>query len=383
MVHGKLSPNHYIEIKKDKIIKISNRSLDKDIVDFSEYYLSPGLIDAHTHIFISQNISDGNFSNAIKRELKLSKNEREARAKKYLSQYIEEGFTSLFDLGNSGFFFDTDLRDAIRHNTNYPQLFVSGPGISSYPGQFASGISPSEAGKEYFLVDRKTDVSKMLDSYLEKKVDILKIYLDNYPGPGKMDEDILRKILSNSRISKFKKVTFHSFVPESAILLRKFKIKNTEHFNFYSQSDLPPDLSFITPTNFDIQTMKQFNQYSSSYYLLQQNTLKKLYKSRLKILFGPDFYFSDEKDIHFNRAKLVKRTLHSYIEAQFEPKEILKMMTFYPAQSLGMENKFGQISEGSLANLIATKENPLENISALFEISIVINKGKMIVLRSR
>jgi imidazolonepropionase-like amidohydrolase len=377
---GSLYPFHFIEIKGERIVSLREKTLSTEkYEDFSNLYLSPGLIDAHAHIFVSQIISDGNFSNALIRERSLSKKERMSRAENYLHQYLAEGFTAIFDLGNSGKFLDIELRNTIRGNNAYPLMYVSGPGLAAFPGQFPQTATLGDVGKEYTVIDSKNDINKILDQYVQKKVDILKIYLDNFPGPGVIDETVLIKILNYPHLSKFKKVTFHSFIPASGALLRKYKIKNTEHFNFYMGEDFPKSLSFISPTNFDTETMKQFKQYTASYYLLQQNVLKRLYSEKFKILFGPDFYFDEPENPVFNRAKLVKRTLNSFIDAGFDPKEILKMMTYNPALSMGLEKQIGQISPGSFANMIGTKENPLAGSSALFNIPLVINRGKVLL----
>ncbi len=64
--------------------------------------------------------------------------------------------------------------------------------------------------------------------------------------------------------------------------------------------------------------------------------------------------------------------------AGMTPKEIIASGTINPAKYFGMEDTFGKIKEGLDADLILLDSNPLENISALKEISGVMLRGRWI-----
>ncbi|MCI6165132.1 MAG: amidohydrolase family protein, partial [Lachnospira sp.] len=48
------------------------------------------------------------------------------------------------------------------------------------------------------------------------------------------------------------------------------------------------------------------------------------------------------------------------------------------AEILGMDNEIGSIKEGLCADIIATKNNPLDDITALRNVSMVMASGKLI-----
>jgi imidazolonepropionase-like amidohydrolase len=377
---GKIISGKYIYVKDTKIIQISNSldSKNKDIVDLGNYYLMPGLIDSHSHIFMTQTLLDKEFETALLREALLSDEVRSERAKKFLSQYLHEGFTTLFDLGNSGEFLDSKLRDEISGSRDYPMLLVSGPGIATSHGQFSSNSAMKYVVREYAIVDSQTNINKLLETYLKNKIDILKIYLDNSPGLGVLDERILKKILLNKRISYFKKITFHSLTREGAAIVNKYRIKNLEHYNYFNSSFAMSSVKFVTPTDLSKDTLLKFNYYSPSAYLAQKNKTHFLSKTNIEILFGPDFYFHTI-DAGFNRAQYVIKSIEAFEDSGLSPIEIIRSLTLNPAKSVGLKDQIGQIKIGAMANIIATRENPLQSARSLYNLPFIMNKGKIVL----
>lgn len=375
----RLLNKHFILIQNNKIIKISHDKIKTNATHISlkEFYIFPGLIDSHSHVFSSQKIEDRNYSSSQVREALMPLNKRTSRAQKYLTQYLNEGFTTLFDLGNSGQFLDADLRNKISNDPMYPLMFVSGPGLSSFKGQFDRNVRNEIARKEYQLLDEKSDINNILALYIGHKVDILKIYLDNLPGEGAMDKLLLSKLLTSPLISRFKKVTFHSLNDADFQLIKKYNIKHLEHFNYFTPDMSTPSLEFVTLTDLDKDTLLKFNEYNPARFLVQTNRAKRIHKSNLKILFGPDFYF-DSDSFEVDRGKYVKQSIRSWTTNGFSAAEILRSMTYYPALSLHEENNFGQVTENSFANILGSKMNPLQDTSALYKIEFIMNKGRII-----
>ena len=61
------------------------------------------------------------------------------------------------------------------------------------------------------------------------------------------------------------------------------------------------------------------------------------------------------------------------------PEEILTTMTRNSAIYLGRENELGTIAEGKLADLLIVAGNPLEDLSALRKVVVVIKDGTVLV----
>ncbi len=371
MVYGKV-----IQIKDDKITGVFNRNQVKTVTELKDLYLLPGFIDCHSHVLLAQLKGETEFEDTLSREARMAPAERISRAKGFLKDYLKAGFTSLCDLGNSGRFLDAQLKKQTENDHSFPHLYVSGPGIATHKGQFPENAKMGEVNNEYSIIDGKTDIDKLLQGYLNQKVDILKIYLDNNPGIGSMDEVVLKKILDNPKSKKFRKITYHASELKSFELAERTPIESLEHANQITVTSKISSLRYVTPTDQDSETLKEFSYYREPFYKAQSQRLKQLYQRKFVLVFGPDFYFHNPGA--FNRAQYVKRTLKTYVEANIPRAEILKALTLNPARSLGEESKVGVIKKGAYANLIGFKRNPLETFDVVFEEPVVINRGSFL-----
>ena len=89
-----------ILIRGNRIAKVG-KSLDipenTEIIDFTNATVTPGLIDAHTHLLLEQKITDELVNDGILH----SGESRLLRAISIGKTYLNAGFTSVRDLGNS------------------------------------------------------------------------------------------------------------------------------------------------------------------------------------------------------------------------------------------------------------------------------------------
>ena len=98
-----------------------------------------------------------------------------------------------------------------------------------------------------------------------------------------------------------------------------------------------------------------------------QKTFTLAYREGVSIAFGSDAGVFP----HGNNAK---EFIYMY-EAGMTIIECLQSATLVNAKILGVENKLGQISEGYIADIIATPKNPLKDIYTLENITFVMKEG--------
>ena len=67
-----------------------------------------------------------------------------------------------------------------------------------------------------------------------------------------------------------------------------------------------------------------------------------------------------------------------WLAAGIPPAKILKCMTTNAAELMQIEDERGAIRAGLEADIIATPENPLENIQALRNVHFVMKNGQLI-----
>lgn len=84
------------------------------VVDLSRCSVIPGLIDGHTHLLLEEGFSE-NLSIVAARDQAIQGDVvRSLAAARRSREYLEAGFTSVRDLGNSGRFLDLMLEQGIR-----------------------------------------------------------------------------------------------------------------------------------------------------------------------------------------------------------------------------------------------------------------------------
>ena len=60
------------------------------------------------------------------------------------------------------------------------------------------------------------------------------------------------------------------------------------------------------------------------------------------------------------------------------PQDTLNIMTTNAAQLLGVDKQRGAIKVGMAADIIATPENPIDNIQNLKRVSLVMKDGRLV-----
>ena len=144
-VDESVKENIGVVIEGNKIIEIAPISdiklADVEIIDLSDKFVMPGLIDAHMHVNLSgQTDILPVFSGSTIGDLTLASY---VNAKKDLMA----GFTTIRDEGGFGFS-DVALKNAINKGiVDGPRMLVSGEAIGSTGGHADSSLSPYVTGK--------------------------------------------------------------------------------------------------------------------------------------------------------------------------------------------------------------------------------------------
>src|SRR5947207_1676592 len=108
------------------------------VIDLGDATLSPGFIDAHTHLTLD---FSGNYNDRRLKEIDLNVSEQAIIATTHARATLEAGFTTVRDLGSrfvgSKEFVDVALRNAINHGVvPGPRMLVATYGIGATGGHF-------------------------------------------------------------------------------------------------------------------------------------------------------------------------------------------------------------------------------------------------------
>src|SRR5882762_5012466 len=136
-----LIQNGVVIVQGDKIVDVGSNvpiSSGVKVIDLGDATLSPGFMDAHTHLTLD---FSGDFNKRRLNELDLNVSEQAIKATVYARATVEAGFTTVRDLGSrfvgSREFVDVALRNAI--NKGYvvgPRMLVATKGVGATGGHF-------------------------------------------------------------------------------------------------------------------------------------------------------------------------------------------------------------------------------------------------------
>jgi imidazolonepropionase-like amidohydrolase len=132
---------------------------------------------------------------------------------------------------------------------------------------------------------------------------------------------------------------------------------------------------FLVSTDFPTKVLQAFGsepENAKAFHTKLIKRLKRVYEGGVKIAFGSDIMVDIPNE---TRGSVALSYIDSFVEAGIPASEILKIMTINTAQLLGIEKERGTIAPGMVCDLIATDDNPLENIMTLKTVSFVMKNG--------
>jgi imidazolonepropionase-like amidohydrolase len=102
--------------------------------------------------------------------------------------------------------------------------------------------------------------------------------------------------------------------------------------------------------------------------------LRRAFKVGVTLVYGTDAALGLKDQ---TRGMQAISFIESYIEAGVPAKNALQAMTVNAARLLGVEKDRGAIKPGMYADIIATPENPLDNIRTLKQVTFVMKDGSV------
>jgi imidazolonepropionase-like amidohydrolase len=351
------------------------------VVDLSKQTLLPGFFDVHTHLCLNLKTQGGNGLQALLSSL-LAATAIETTAYRALEgasnarDMLLSGFTTVRDVGNAGNYADTALRRAIEDGlVPGPTVVNAGRIIAPYGGQY-HGIPPERADitiPEYLYADTPDEMRKAVRENVAFGAKVIKIVVDDQPYLYSV-EDV--KILVREAAAAGVKVAAHCATDAGSRIAAEGGVASVEHAYRASTSTLQVMKDkgvFLVGTDFTKQASHEMGM--DEYHGWVVDRLKRAYQVGVPVAFGTDVCFVKEGE---TRGTLSIEFVTSFVEAGVPARQILRALTVDAARLMGMEKERGAIAPGFAADLVATPENPLENVDAVRHVDFVMKAGRIV-----
>ncbi|MDF7815085.1 amidohydrolase family protein [Hymenobacter sp. YC55] len=358
------------------------------LIDLSEYTVLPGLIESHSHLLMEHPGTEDNTLTVTKAVALEGDVLRALRGVPRAKSYLEEGYTTVRDVGNAGQFADVALKRAIDEGSVVgPRLYVSGPGLAAEGGQ-VPGLAPGQThfiAGEYRIIRGVEDARLAVREHVYHGADLIKIYSNSSPNKTYLSVEEMKAIVEEAHLHQLK-VTAHATTDLAIRRAVRAGVDGIEHGYVVADSTLQlmrERKVVLVPTDMDfLLAKKQVDKLKMNLSREQIRDLAKPYHERLlrarrantTIAAGSDMYM----DLGLSRGQAAKRVLFAYAEAGLPLNEILQAATWNGAQLLG-EPRLGRLQAGAWADLIAVKGNPLEDLSALEKVVLVLKNGQLVL----
>ena len=354
-------------------------------IDLTTSTVMPGLIDLHVHMESQYNPK--------KYMDRFTENEADIAFKsvKFARITLMAGFTTVRDLGGSGV--NISLRNAINQGHIVgPRIFTAGKSIATTGGHAdpTNGMKKlfmGDPGPEQGVINSADEAKKAVRQRYKNGADNIKITATggvlSVAKNGQNPQFTLEEVQAICETAKDYGmiIAAHAHGDEGMQRAVIGGVTTIEHGTKMSKQTMDLMIqygTYLVPTITagkavaDNAKIKGFYPEIIVPKALEigpkiQNTFAKAYKRGVKIAFGTDAGVFP----HGLNAK----EFGYMVEVGMSPIEALQSATITNAQVLGLSDELGQLKVGYLADIIATQDNPIDEVSTLENVTFVMKEG--------
>ncbi|HJT81424.1 MAG TPA: amidohydrolase family protein [Chthoniobacterales bacterium] len=393
-----LTTNGVVIVQGDRIMDAgSNVSApaDAQVIDLGDVTLSPGFMDAHTHLTFDYS---GDYNKTRLGQISVNVSEHAIRATNYARATVEAGFTTVRDLG-SGFlgsaeFVDVALRNAI--NKGYvigPRMLVATRGVGATGGHFDSTngyrdmLFGQEPGFNWGIADGPDEIRKLVRFEVKNGADVIKAAVsggvlslaDEVDVPQFTPDEMKALVDETHRLRK--KIAVHCHGDQAAKEAIAAGVDSIEHGSFLKPDTLAMMKArgvYLVPTLMATEwILPKLSQYPAAVQekakaaaAARSEMFRNAVKAGVKVALGTDAAVFP----HGQNAKEFKLM----VDLGMPPADALISATSGAADLLGLAPRLGTLEKGKLADVIAMPGDPISDITATERVSFVMKEGKII-----
>lgn len=388
---GKLLKDQFIIIDGDRIRDIVTlRDMEDmddeevEFIDLSELTVLPGLSDAHVHLTGDANV------HGYKR-LTRSTPRAAITGVRNAKRTLEAGFTTVRNVGAPGFA-DVDLMEAIEDgDVPGPRIIPAGRSIGITGGHCDNNLLPFENRRTAggvadgpWAVRAKVRENKKFGAKVIKFCGTGGVLSKGTKvGAQQFSYEEMKAIVDEAHQLGLK-VAVHAHGEEGINTAIKAGVDSVEHSSFISDEGIRAAKANGTYLSMDVYVsdyilsegeaagiLKESLEKERTVGKKQRERFKAAVKAGVKMAYGTDAGVYPHGDNGKQMKYMVKWGL--------SPLQAIQASTINNAALFGLENDIGKIKDGYFADIIAVKDNPLENIGELEAVRFVMKGGYIIV----
>ncbi len=357
------------------------------VIDLGRRTLLPGFIDAHTHVLLQGDATAEDYDAQL---LKESAAYRALRATKAMRIALDHGFTTLRDIGNEGAgFADVDLKRAVAAGAiEGPRLFVATKALAPTGAYGLLGYAwEIEVPRGVEVCDGADACRHAVRDQIAHGADWIKVYADRSyyrQADGQIRSlpnftvEEMTAIVDQAHRSR-RRVAAHSMTPTGHAIALAAGVDSIEHGDILDEATIKTMAErgvYLCPT----LTVSAFvsgprsvtNPIWSDLEKASAESFKRALAAGVPIALGTDAGGFDWDKI--NQAEEFKR----YVALGMTPWQALRAGTVTAAALLGQEGSLGTLAAGARADLVATDDDPLRDITATERVSFVMKDGVVV-----
>lgn len=340
--------------------------------------LMPGIIEGHSHVLLHP-YNETDWNDQVLQE---SPVERAVRGTVHVKNSLMAGVTTMRDLGAEGAgYTDVYLKKTIEDGIiDGPRLLVAGPAIvatGAYgPKGFHDGVTVPLGAEPASGVDECIETVRR---QMGNGADLIKIYADYRWTPGAaskptfLQEEINAMVATATTAGKY--VVAHASTPEGMKRAILGGVETIEHgdggtpeiFKMMKEKGVG-----LCPTLAAGDAITQYRGWNKATDPEPERIQQKRKSFKLALDSGVQIVFGGDVGVFTHGENY--REMELMVDYGMKPLAVLKSATSGNA-SMFHFNELGSLKKGFLADIIAVKGNPVQDISVVKNVSFVMKDG--------
>jgi imidazolonepropionase-like amidohydrolase len=390
----------------DDIVDDNDAAL-REHLDLRGYVVLPGLVDAHTHVFLHSYQE----TPSLYQERDESMVERIVRATNHCRAALKAGYTTYRDLGSEGLRdVDVGLRDSINRGIiPGPRMFVVSEALASsgsYAIRYESRLNGTQVPRISDECDGVDGVRAGVRRRIGAGADLIKFYADyrrrvlRFPPPAwpgarqiqfppasledrNPDRTLWTQEEMNAIVDEAKRarapVAAHAQQSEAVIMAANAGVTTVEHGYASSDEALQAmkdnDVIYVPTLSVFEQEKEQIGEEA---WRATLRLTKAAWRKGIRLACGGDTGAIS----HGDNA----REIELMCQAGVPLVEVLSAATLGGWHACGGDlcgRKFGQIASGWAADLVALEGDPRDDLGAIRRVQMVVKDGRIVVEHAR